>query len=246
MSTPPAPRRWLDAPEDAPTAFRHAAAAYSELGASPAVRARAYETLQSRASQLKAARTFLYSLGGAGLVLLAVGAYAVLQQRSVPHATRVQAAPAASPAPASTANPVVTPAPAPLEQPAPVLDVSETRAEPAARRARSRREASVAAPAREQPTATPRTAGEVQSELQLLMRARRVVGSAPTRALELTEEHSARYPAGSFAEEREVIAVEALLRLGRTAAAQARARAFHVRYPLSIHRQRIEEILAAP
>jgi hypothetical protein len=96
------------------------------------------------------------------------------------------------------------------------------------------------------PSATPLAIAELRSELQLLTRARHVVRSSPSRAIALTAEHAERYPAGTFAEEREVIAVEALVRLGQREQAAARARAFGARFPQSAHRQRIEDVLAAP
>jgi hypothetical protein len=44
---------------------------------------------------------------------------------------------------------------------------------------------------------------------------------------------------GQFSEEREALAIDALLRLGRRSEAQARARAFLQRYPSSSHRERV-------
>ena len=45
----------------------------------------------------------------------------------------------------------------------------------------------------------------------------------PTKSLALADEHAARFPAGVLAQEREVIAIEALVRLGRMKEARARA-----------------------
>ena len=56
----------------------------------------------------------------------------------------------------------------------------------------------------------PDTAPRLRAELALLKRARVSVRSDPARALALTAEHAARFAAGTFAEEREVIAIEAL------------------------------------
>lgn len=62
-------------------------------------------------------------------------------------------------------------------------------------------------------------------------------------ALALTEQHRRLFPAGTYGEEFERIAVEALLRLGERAAAEARAQAFFRRFPASAHRARLEQLL---
>jgi hypothetical protein len=83
-------------------------------------------------------------------------------------------------------------------------------------------------------------ANDPNAELDLLMRARRVVGSDPGRALALTTEHRARYPSGTFVEEREVLAIDALRRLGRVSAASERAQRFHREHPGSVHDARMD------
>jgi outer membrane biosynthesis protein TonB len=77
-------------------------------------------------------------------------------------------------------------------------------------------------------------------EDQLLERARRALGSDPSRALSLTREHAKSYPNGVLAQEREVIAIEALKRLGRGSEADARRGTFEQRYPQSAHRRNLE------
>jgi hypothetical protein len=86
------------------------------------------------------------------------------------------------------------------------------------------------------PTAT---SGDLPGELDLLARARRVVASDPARALQLTAEHGRRYQDGVLVQEREVLAIEALQRLGHREMAAARARRFAERYPDSAHRVRL-------
>jgi len=68
-------------------------------------------------------------------------------------------------------------------------------------------------------------------ELELLMSAQDALEASPQRALGLLEQHARIYPSGSFAIERESLAIDALRKLGRTSVAQARARAFIVRFP---------------
>lgn len=55
----------------------------------------------------------------------------------------------------------------------------------------------------------------------------------PSDALAAVQEHARRFPRGEFAEEREVLAVQCLVALGRSAEATARAEAFHRRFPQS-------------
>jgi hypothetical protein len=92
---------------------------------------------------------------------------------------------------------------------------------------------------------TPALAVQVDAvgELELLMRARRVVKANPARALDLADEHASQFPDGAFGQEREVIAIDALARLGRIDAAAARADRFRQSHPGSAYIARIDEIL---
>jgi hypothetical protein len=81
------------------------------------------------------------------------------------------------------------------------------------------------------------------AELQLLDRARRVMASDPARALVLSEEHRRDYAQGQFAEERELLAIEALIGLHKRDAAARRARAFERAHPNSVHAHRLALIL---
>jgi hypothetical protein len=62
-------------------------------------------------------------------------------------------------------------------------------------------------------------------------------------ALALTRQHATRFAGGVHAEERDRIAIEALVRLGRTDDARAQAQRFFTHYPRSIYRPRIEALL---
>jgi hypothetical protein len=79
-----------------------------------------------------------------------------------------------------------------------------------------------------------------ESEAEFLERARGALGQSPAAALSLANQHRARFPAGVLAEEREVIAIEALKRLGRTAEAERRIEAFARRFPGSAYRKKLE------
>lgn len=87
---------------------------------------------------------------------------------------------------------------------------------------------------------------QLEDELELLRRARLLLVSSPQRALDVVAQHMAGYRDGTFAEEREAIAIEALIRLGDTASAQRRARDFARRFPRSAYQRRITALLAGP
>lgn len=82
------------------------------------------------------------------------------------------------------------------------------------------------------------------SEGALLLSARRQLASDPSSALALTEEAARRFPDGALAPEREVLAIEALARLGRLPAARARFASFRAVYPQSPHLARLESLLS--
>jgi hypothetical protein len=75
-------------------------------------------------------------------------------------------------------------------------------------------------------------------ERQLLDQARNALRDGDARrALSAVGEHERRYPEGQLAEEREVLAIEAMVRSGSYPEARARAQAFQSRFPQSpLHR----------
>ncbi|MEM9862424.1 MAG: hypothetical protein AAF938_12450 [Myxococcota bacterium] len=81
------------------------------------------------------------------------------------------------------------------------------------------------------------------NELELLSSARRHLRSAPARALSFANQHRSAFASGAYAEEREVLAIDALARLGRRAEAERRAARFERRWPASVHGARISAIL---
>lgn len=81
-------------------------------------------------------------------------------------------------------------------------------------------------------------------EATLLARAHEeLLHGSPSKALETTAEHARAYPHGALAQEREVIAIESLLALGRHDEAKRRAKAFHTSYPTSSHGERIDRLV---
>jgi hypothetical protein len=89
----------------------------------------------------------------------------------------------------------------------------------------------------------PDNSADPTSELYLLTRARRVLLNDPARSLALIDEHTRDYPRGMFVEEREVLAVEALLRAGKEHEAKSRGASFLRSHPGSAHIVRIRELL---
>jgi hypothetical protein len=82
-----------------------------------------------------------------------------------------------------------------------------------------------------------------RDELVLLEQAHRALGAAPKRALEATVLHAKRFPNSQFAQERELLAIDALRRLSDRPHARARAERFLVQYPGSSHARRVRELL---
>ncbi len=106
------------------------------------------------------------------------------------------------------------------------------------------------APATPRPVApavalTPEHAAEeiAESEASFLRRAQTTLGADPRAALQMLDDHPTRFPRGILVQERDVMAIDALARLGRTDEARARAHAFRSRYPRSAHDSRIASIL---
>jgi hypothetical protein len=162
------------------------------------------------------------SLAVLGGLVVAGGLY--LASRPAAHAPAPVPPAEAPPAPVAPEGAAPAPAPAP--------DIAPSAEEPASPAA----EPTAAAPKPEGAAARPSPVPEDQ----LLERARRALASDPNRALALTREHARSYPRGVLAQEREVIAIEALKRLGRTGEADTRRGTFEQRYPQSAHRRNLE------
>ena len=94
------------------------------------------------------------------------------------------------------------------------------------------------------PSARKAPSPDAFSEAALLEQARHALSSAPATALALTAQHATRFPHGVLAQEREVIAIEALRRLHRTSEAERRAAAFDQAFPGSAHQRRVDEATA--
>jgi hypothetical protein len=73
------------------------------------------------------------------------------------------------------------------------------------------------------------------SESSLLDAARRSLAMDPERTLALANQHRVLYPQGMLGQEREMLVVEALRRLGRSDEAKRQDDEFKSRYPSSMH-----------
>lgn len=87
-------------------------------------------------------------------------------------------------------------------------------------------------------------AGSQESESELLQLARAEARSHPSAALARVAEHASRFPRSSLSQEREVIAITALVTAGRAAEAHARAERFFAAHPGSAHLARIDALFA--
>lgn len=82
-----------------------------------------------------------------------------------------------------------------------------------------------------------------ESELSLLGQARSALAHDPSRALALCDEHGRSFRNGALVQEREVIAIDALVRSGRLREARERARRFRLEFPSSAHAPRLATLL---
>jgi hypothetical protein len=199
---------------------------------SGAQRARTARRLARHASAAAVAAALSWAPGaalGAGL-----GVAAVLVVWVIP--AWLSPPPAPPPRPAApavaTAPPAVTaPAPAP-----PIPSASAVAAPPAPRPS-----VATSAPAA---SGEPAPAGDaLAEEVALLDRARAALGGNPAEALALTEAHAARHPAGKLGMEREMVAIDALRRLGRTGEARARGEAMLARAQGGLYEERVRKLL---
>ena len=72
--------------------------------------------------------------------------------------------------------------------------------------------------------------------------ARSHAGARPAESLARCDEHARRFANGTLVQEREVLAIDALMRLGRRPEAEARASRFRASFPRSGHLRRIEAL----
>jgi len=170
-------------------------------------------------------------------VIIGVGVHSAREPQARRHETSERAAPhAEAVAPLPTA-PLPSSMPTLLQAPL-VVEAKQTTPPRVTRRERSRDLAP--APEAALASATP----PLEDELTLLQRASSALGRDPGTTLVLAEQHARDYPAGMFAQEREMLAVKALLKRGRAAEAFERAARFIAENPSSAYAVRLREMLA--
>lgn len=98
----------------------------------------------------------------------------------------------------------------------------------------------VVQPAVVTPSGAAPVADDLDAELALVGDAQLALRTDAALALALAEQHAGRFPQGTLAQEREVVAIEALTALGRLDEARTRTEAFLARWPDSAHRRRLE------
>jgi hypothetical protein len=107
----------------------------------------------------------------------------------------------------------------------------------------SRTSLPLSSPAKDTKARAVASAQELPKEATLLLAARNALSQDPARALRITQEHVRLYPGGVLTQEREVIAIDALRRLGRMDLAEKRSSEFEKKYPGSVHRSKINQDL---
>ena len=89
----------------------------------------------------------------------------------------------------------------------------------------------------------PASADALQQEIRLLEQARSDLASSPGAARRALLDHELRFPSGHLRIERELLLVDALVRLGRRPEAEARAESLARQNPNSLYRERLDQIL---
>lgn len=201
---------------------------------------------------------------GLATVAVVVGAGVVVAVRAKPHvattATTTVTAPARphaqGPRVARAAPSVVTSVPVELPlAPTPVIERVMVRPPMAARWARSAPPAEAPTPTVAEPvevppprpapapTPTPTRNESLGAETGLLIRANNLLRSDPAASLALVDAHT-DFAAPALAEEREIIAVIALQRLGRRDEARVRGQALIARWPSGTAAPRVRSLLS--
>lgn len=241
------PERWTndpDAPEGVASLFQAGKKAPTPMP--PEVRARvgtavaalAAGGVASAPSTAAAAKVASTTIASSGLFKITMVAVVLsVTSAAVFHFTqRSTSTPAATPTVIATAPiaqppaPVEVPTPAPIEEALPATEPTPI-ATPTVRIA-------------PRPATPTEALDPLAEEARLLSEAHAVLEAQPARALALTATHRRLYADGQLAAERELVAIDALMRLGRADAARARAARLDAQYPSSPYPARAQRILA--
>ena len=175
-----------------------------------------------------------------GVVAATVGGVVAIRSTQVsetPSASRARSAMPSSAMPSSAMPSSAMPSSAmPSSALGPELSQERTQEVAVPKRPLVHPPSAVAEPARE--------AGSLHSEARLLAQARAQLTTDPRATLGACEQHQREFSRGVLSQEREVLAVEALVRLGRTAEAQARVARFRAKFSGSPHLPRLEALVS--
>lgn len=193
---------------------------------------------------------------GAVIGLATVGTVAATQWRSTPPAEAIsvsathasattvfQVAPPPAPAPIGTDEAALTTPATPAPTTPPPVKIVVAAPKPLETPTLAPAAASSAASS-SGPEEPPRPASTLKEELSLLESAKHDLARSPESSLQKLEAHRARYPSGILSAERDLMALDALRRTGRTQEARDRARAWLTRDPQGIHSARVRQILS--
>jgi len=221
-----------DVPEDLRELFR-AAKRPEPLtpDAEVALSARVAAIGVARASLTAKLLPFLLGATLLGAGVLGVRAFAPKSERSTTHEPALKA-------------PVASPSAAPLSLPTP-RDSAEAPLAPNEPSAPAHARVRVPAPTAA-PSASSASEDALSGETRLLNEAHRALASNPNLALAIAREHARRYPQGQLAAERELILVQALVKLGRVREAEVRGRELRKTAPKSIYEERLDKVLRGP
>ena len=224
MTSPDEPSRLFDS-ADAPAGLRDVLRkAGADVGTDAQV-ARLAERLGPLLAPVGAAVPVAAASKASGIKLGLLGAALIVAGGG---AWLLSASPSSPPSPAPSAQRPslqVSPKPSPVVPAVPpAAENAPAAPEPAPAAALD--SAPVAAKLPEKPTPPARL-----SEAELLEQARAALRADPARALQRANEHAARFPRGVLVQEREVLAIQALRKLGRSADADRRAAAFVKAFP---------------
>lgn len=136
-------------------------------------------------------------------------------------------------------------APATNSSPAPALsDAVPAEAAPEAQTPAEDEPAPAASGRQAAPAAAPSSSEDaLAGEAKLLNQAHAAMSSDPRQAYAFASAHAKRYPRGQLAAERELIMVQALVKLGRVREAETRGRALRKSAPSRIYGERLDTIL---
>jgi len=181
--------------------------------------------------------------GAAAVALLAAGVHR-LRHEPARRSVEAPAVDRADPGPPATPTLPTKPEAGSIAVPAPPAPQPTRRSMQPSAALRSTR-GSVVTPASREARPAPPAVDPLAEEVRLIGAAQQAVRTEARQALELTGEHRRRFPDGVLAQEREVLAIEALVRLGRSRSARQRAADFIRLHPSSSYRVRIGAALQA-